>query len=116
MVGASVAATMSQMPLAPGTPLPMRSLALPDPLPEHWPVLVHESIHVDSRDRAWLAVRESAFDSTGIRYDLLDREGKWVDAVRIPRGFTFVAFGRGTLYVARRDADDLLWLQRYALP
>jgi hypothetical protein len=116
MVGLSVASTLAQMPLSRGTAPPMGNLELPEPLPEHWPVLVHESIHVDGRDRAWVGVRESAFDSTGIRYDLLDRDGKWVDAVRMPRGFALVAFGRGTLYVARRDADDLLWLQRYALP
>lgn len=94
------------------------SVALPSPLPEHWPIFVRGSpeILVDSRDRAWVPIRESPFDSTGVRYDLLDGEGRFLQAVHIPHSFVLVGFGREALYVARRDGDDLLWLRRYRLP
>ena len=119
ITGQLVASAIAQMPLAGragvnGPP----SVALPDPLPEHWPLFARSDpeILVDSRDRAWVPIRESPFDSTGVRYDLLDGEGKFLQAVHLPHSFVLIGFGRDALYVARRDGDDLLWLRRYPLP
>ena len=48
----------------------------PRPAPEWWPVLMAETIPVDTRDRAWVAVRDSSLATLGQRYDLIDREIK----------------------------------------
>lgn len=72
-------------------------------------------IRVDSRQRGWVSVYD-ALDSTGTRYDLLDRNARRVGAVRIPLGEQLVGFGRNALYTARRDSDDLVYLRRYPLP
>jgi hypothetical protein len=37
--------------------------------------------------------------------------------VVLPKQTVLLGFGRGsTLYVARTDADDLMYIQRYVLP
>jgi hypothetical protein len=103
-------------PVRPGAESPSMEVVAPDPLPESWPVLVEDAAMVDTRQRAWVAVRDSARALEGQRYDLLDRDGRWVTAVRLPLRMVLVGFGRDVVYVARRDDDDLLWLGRYPLP
>jgi hypothetical protein len=119
LTGQLVASAIAQSPLAgrAGVNAPP-SVALPDPLPATWPLFAGGDpvILVDSRDRAWVPIRESPFDSSGVRYDLLDRDGAFLEAIRLPHDLMLVGFGREALYVARRDADDLLWLRRYPLP
>lgn len=116
MTLASMAGVLAQTPQrAGGVPLSMEMVA-PDPRPATWPVFSVSAILVDRQDRAWVGVRDSAMVTRGQRYDLLDREGRWVAAVRLPLRHELVGFGEGVVYVARRDADDLLWLGRHALP
>lgn len=79
------------------------------------PPLRDPVIHVDGRQRAWVPVND-ALEATGLRYDLLDRDGRRVGAVRLPRGERIVAFGAEALYTERRDADDLVYLRRHRLP
>lgn len=87
--------------------------------PERWqthmPVLKSEYLRIDSRGRAWAHVSDA--DATnGERYDLLDANGRRVDAIVFPKGVTLVGMGRGVLYASRADEDGLLFLQRYRLP
>jgi hypothetical protein len=116
MTSASMASVLAQMPGNGGKAAPSFEYVAPDPAPEFWPLLQEESIPVDRRDRAWVPVRDSLMTSLGQRYDLLDRDGRWVAAVRVPRPMVLVGFGRQAVYAARRDGDDLLWLGRYPLP
>ncbi len=111
-----IAMSMAQLPVPAGSAPRAPGLVAPRPAPEWWPVLMAETIPVDTRDRAWVAVRDSSLATLGQRYDLIDREGVLVGAVRVPPRYELVGFGAEHLFVARRDADDLLWLQRYALP
>ncbi len=87
----------------------------PDPWQEHHPALLDTRIPVDSRGRAWVHAidRDRA---AGERYDLLDAQGRPVDAVRLPKGMKLVAMGKGVVYLTREDEDGLLYLRRYALP
>jgi hypothetical protein len=115
LLGALVSAAMANMPELRNRPLPPTHV-LPDPLPEHWPVLAEPEIPVDRRDRAWVRVRTTAFDTGSTRYDLIDRDGRFVKAVAVPAGELVVGFGRDVVYTARRDEDELQWLRRYPLP
>jgi hypothetical protein len=116
MTSASMASVLAQMPGSGGAAAPSVEYVAPDPKPAFWPLLEHESIPVDRQDRAWVPVRDSSTATLGQRYDLLDRDGRFLQAVRVPLGAVLAGFGRTTLYIARRDDDDLLWLGRYPLP
>lgn len=116
VTGALVAAAMANIPdLKDGSRPPTH--VLPQPLPTHWPLLAgDEPVLSDRQDRAWVRVRTAPFDSGATRFDLLGRDGRFVKAVEIPAGEELVGFGREAVYLARRDADGLLWLRRHPLP
>lgn len=115
-LGAMVAATLANIPELRDRPPPPTHV-LPDPVPTQWPLLVDgDAIAVDRGDRAWVRVRTAAFDTGATRFDLLDRDGKFIKAVSIPSGEHLVGFGPNAVYVARRDEDELLHLKRYPLP
>lgn len=48
-------------------------------------------------------------------YYVFDGSGKLVKQVRLPARTRLVAFGKGVVYLVRRDADDLEYLERYRL-
>lgn len=83
--------------------------------PTHMPPLRDAHIRIDSRQRAWVFVTDPA-QGTGARYDLLNSNGRRVDAVRLPKGVRLVGMGRGVFYGVREDEDGLLHLLRYPLP
>jgi len=47
--------------------------------------------------------------------DVFDGSGKKTGEVQLPAGCRVVGFGRGTVYLARTDQDDLQWLERYRI-
>jgi hypothetical protein len=63
-----------------------------------------------------LWIQRTTFRREGGRYDLIGPDGSLVDRVRFPDGHRVVGFGRDAMYVVRRDADDLEFLQRRPLP
>jgi hypothetical protein len=87
----------------------------PDTWQEFHPPVLGERIAVDSRERAWVH-RLDARRADGERYDLLDRNGRFIDAIRLPKGTKFVAMGTNVWYGTREDEDGLVYLQRFPLP
>jgi hypothetical protein len=49
-------------------------------------------------------------------YDVFDRTGALVKKVALAPNHRVVGFGKGAVYVARSDEDDLQYLQKYAKP
>lgn len=49
-------------------------------------------------------------------YDVFDRTGALVKKVTLEPNSRVVGFGKGTVYVAKSDEDDLQYLQRYKKP
>jgi hypothetical protein len=90
--------------------------ALPDPLPTHWPLLRGDEVRVDWQERAWVSVRSTPRDTGATRYDLFDRDGRFLKAVEVGAGGIVIGFGRSAVFVAWRDADDLSWVKRHPLP
>lgn len=91
-------------------------LALPDPLPAHWPLLRGDEVRVDWQDRAWVPVRSVPRDTAATRYDLFDRDGRFLKAVAVDAGGIVIGFGRSAVFVAWPDADGLRWVKRHPLP
>lgn len=49
-------------------------------------------------------------------YDVFDRTGTLVKKVSLNPSSRVIGFGKGVVYVARSDEDDLVYLQRFARP
>jgi hypothetical protein len=63
----------------------------------------------------WVARTRPASDKIP-SYDVFDRTGALVKKVSLNPNSRVVGFGKGTVYVARTDDDDLQYLQRYKKP
>jgi hypothetical protein len=94
---------------------PQVSVNGPNVWQEHHPPVIGDAILIDTRQRAWVHVMDGR-RAEGERYDLLDREGRRVDAIRLPKGTRLVAMGRDAWYGTREDEDGLVYLQRFPLP
>lgn len=99
--------------MAGGQALPKIELLEPDPWQTQRPALTADMIRIDPKGRAWVAVVDR---TPGQRYDVLDGEGKVVDAFKMGRNEILLGFGAASLYTARRDEDDLLYIRRHPLP
>jgi hypothetical protein len=108
---------------APTTPLAgaereaaRRSLNLPDEAfpPTLPPIAEERSVLVDPRGTIWVARSHRAAD-TDRSYDLFDDRGRLIRRVLVPNRGRVVGFGRSSVYVVTPDADDLEWVERYAL-
>lgn len=62
----------------------------------------------------WL-LRSRPADDKIPTYDIFDASGNLVRQVRLPADTRLVGFGKGVVYLARKDADDLEYLERYRL-
>jgi hypothetical protein len=85
--------------------------------PETWqtqrPAITGDQIKIDPRGRAWVPVLDR---TPGQRYDLLDAEGRVVDAIKLPAKVNLLGFGTNSVYTARVDEDDLMYIRRHPLP
>lgn len=90
-------------------------LAEPDvDFPEEKPPFVEQSAMTTPDGQLW--VRRSAPVGTPATYDVFDVTGKHVRQVVLPKSASVVGFGNGTVYVARTDEDDLVYLGRHRRP
>lgn len=60
----------------------------------------------------WVRRTENA-QARGTLYDVINAQGTVAFQVRVPDGTTLVGFGNGTIYTTKKDADDLVYLQRH---
>lgn len=87
----------------------------PDPdsftWPDSKPPFSSSSALVTPEGELW--VERSVAAGTGREYDTFNAQGAHTGRVLLPAGNQVIGFGRGTVYVVRRDADDLQYLERY---
>ena len=98
---------------APTMPKPdLEKIFTPD---QRWPAVkppfLDAALRIAPDGRAWV-LRTRAWDDSIPTYDVFDATGRVVERVALPARTKLVGFGRGTLYLARADEDDLAWLQR----
>lgn len=67
-------------------------------------------LRIDRAGRLW--VGRFLPQGTPALYDVFDAAGTRVDRVQLPAGYRLVGFGEGRVYVARIDADGLLFIGR----
>jgi len=87
----------------------------PDPdsftWPDSKPPFSSSSALVTPEGELW--VERSVAAGAAREYDTFDARGAHAARVILPAGTQVLGFGRGTVYVVRRDADDLQYLERY---
>lgn len=69
-----------------------------------------------SLDGRLLVRRTVSADYGGTRYLVIDRTGRLDGEVALPASSSIVGFGRGCVYLAETDEDDVARLARYAWP
>lgn len=86
--------------------------------PSEWPTVMPAfqsgQVYALPNGDIWVGRYRAARD-TNPRYDVFDATGKHTGQVVFPPRTSIVGFGKGVVYAVRRDADDLQYLQRYAL-
>lgn len=73
------------------------------------------AVQVAPDGEVWV-LRTRPFEDKIPSYDVFDRTGALVKKVSLNPKSRVVGFGKGTVYVARTDEDDLQYLQRYKRP
>lgn len=77
------------------------------------PPFLAGAVHMARDGRVWV-LRTRAHDDSIPVFDVFDGAGRVVERVALPKRTRLVGFGSGTVYLARTDDDDLVWLQRVA--
>jgi hypothetical protein len=82
--------------------------------PEYKPPFLAGAAVVAPDGRLWVLKTRPHDDPVPV-YDIFDGAGRLAERIALPTGTRVAGFGRGVVYLARTDADDLLWLARYRL-
>jgi hypothetical protein len=80
--------------------------------PTHKPPFPASAARVTPEGRVW--VQRSGAEGAAPVYDEFDEAGRLVRRIALARGSRVVGFGKGVVYVARTDEDDLVRLQKFA--
>jgi hypothetical protein len=82
--------------------------------PEYKPPFTSGAARIAPNGELWLRRTRPPGDEVPY-YDVFDARGQLVGHVTLPKGTRLVGFGRNSVYLVRTDADDLQYLQKYAL-
>jgi len=88
-----------------GASLPPLTFVEPSELPDYRPAFSGGAMRADAEGRVWVRTNPTKPLAGGPEYDVLDRAGKLVERVAIPRGTTILGFGPGVVYLGVRDTS-----------
>jgi hypothetical protein len=80
-------------------------------LPDYFPPFLGGQpgvVKADADGNVWIRSTEPAGALDGPVYDVVNRQGKLIDRVRVRPNFTIVGFGPGAVYVTMRDGGRLV--------
>lgn len=109
-IGAAAPAAGSSRGSSP--PPPMPGLEFAETLPPFWE---SGAIRTTPGGLVWVQRLLPARERNPL-YDVFDAAGRLVHRVTLAPGSRVVGFGRSSVYVVRKDEDDLEYLQQFALP
>ena len=92
----------------------MKRLLDLDPWPEFMPPFLRDAAIARNNGQIWV-LRAAPTETAPSVYDVFDGAGRLAGRVQLPPGTRVVAFGAGTVYAVRTDADELQYLERYRL-
>ena len=102
-----------------GTARVSTSGTAPPPLKEEWPThkppFVGNAAMTAPNGELWIQRTRPAGEKRGL-YDVIDRSGKLVRRVMLPPDTKVIGFGTGSVYLARFDDVDLMYVQRHPMP
>ena len=76
----------------------------PNELPDYRPAFANGSVRADAEGKLWVRVIPTKPVTGGPEYDVIDRTGKLVERITLPRGTTIAGFGTGGIvYLGVRD-------------
>jgi hypothetical protein len=88
--------------------LPPPSFYAPNELADYRPAFAGGSVRADAEGRLWIRTIPTKPLAGGAEYDVIDREGKLVERVAIPKGTTIIGFGSGGIvYLGVRDTTGV---------
>lgn len=87
----------------------------PQDWPEFKPPFPWNEVLSGVDGRVWVPRYASATETT-THYDVIDRRGVVTARVDVPDRGRIVGFGARSIYVVRKDADDLQYLRRFPIP
>ena len=117
--------SMSVRTGTPGSPAPVSEQGAPedvyvDPeeLPDYQPVFASGAIRADAEGHLWVRTIPPVPLSGGAIYDVLDRDGRLIDRVQVPRGTAIAGFALdGVVFLADRRAGAISIMRvRYQRP
>jgi hypothetical protein len=83
--------------------------------PAVMPPFVYWSTFARPNGELWVLRSRKASDEVPV-YDVFNSSGAMVGRVALPAKSRLAGLGNGTVYVVRKDEDDLEYLQRYKVP
>lgn len=84
----------------------------PDSWPATMPLFVGQQVYATPTGEIWVGRSRAASDKSP-RYDVFDATGRRTGQVVFPPRTRVVGFGKGAVYTARADEDDLQYLQKW---
>ncbi|MGH7712382.1 MAG: hypothetical protein ACREOG_13920 [Gemmatimonadaceae bacterium] len=100
-------------PRRPGTAQPTMKRGGTPIFPAVFPAFVgRDAVRIDPDGAVWVARAASVTDSTPV-YDVFDGAARRHTQAHLRAQSRIVGFGARAIYVARRDSDDLEYLERY---
>jgi hypothetical protein len=90
----------------------------PDELPDYQPVFAAGAVRADAEGHLWVRTIPPAPLSGGAIYDVLDRDGRLIDRVQVPRGTAIAGFApNSVIFLAERRAGAISIMRvRHQLP
>jgi hypothetical protein len=83
--------------------------------PQFWPPVEPGSVLADHDAHLWILPTTSTNAANGFTYDVVDRTGKIIERVQLPKGHVLVGFGaHDTVYLTKADGTST-FLERAAL-
>ncbi|HEV8122822.1 MAG TPA: hypothetical protein VGP80_01135 [Gemmatimonadales bacterium] len=80
--------------------------------PEYKPAFPPRSVWMTPEGMLWVLRSRPANDLVPL-IDVFDQRGNLVGQVKLPQDRRVIGFGKGVVYLAYTDSDDLQWLERY---